>query len=75
MAKVKTIDDFIKFINKLIKGKNITKDTKLKDLGITDEQQKALFNFMKSYKKSEFKEEYFDNINTLEDLFNVISKK
>lgn len=75
MANIKTIDDFIKFINKLIKGKNITKDTKLKDLGITDEQQKALFNFMKSYKKSEFKEEDFDNINTLEDLFNVISKK
>lgn len=75
MANIKTIDDFIKFINKLIKGKNITKDTKLKDLGITDEQQKALFNFMKSYKKSEFKEEDFDNVNTLEDLFNVISKK
>lgn len=75
MANIKTIDDFIKFINKLVKGKNITKDTKLKDLGITDEQQKALFDFMKSYKKSEFKEEDFNNINTCEDIFNLISKK
>lgn len=75
MAKVKTIEDFIKFINKITKRTDITKDTKLSDLNVTDEQKKALFTFVKSQKKGVIKDEDFNNINTCEDIFNLIFKK